>query len=54
LDPLQVSEVLDLPQRWKLVAYLCLGYADDEQDQPELEREGWAARQPPEVVLLKR
>ncbi|MBI2685776.1 MAG: 5,6-dimethylbenzimidazole synthase [Acidobacteria bacterium] len=54
LDPLQVPATLDIPGHWRLVAYLCLGYADDEQDQPELEREGWAARQPPEVVLLKR
>jgi 5,6-dimethylbenzimidazole synthase len=53
-DPLQVPAALDIPEHWKLVAYLCLGYADDKQDQPELEREGWASRQPPEVVLLKR
>jgi 5,6-dimethylbenzimidazole synthase len=53
-DPPQVQAALDTPAHWKLVAYLCLGYAEDEQDQPELEREGWAARQPPEVVMLKR
>ena len=53
-DPLQVQAALDTPAHWRLVAYLCLGYADGEQDQPELEREGWAARQPPEVVMLKR
>lgn len=53
-NPLRVPEALDVPENWKLVAYLCLGYADDEQDLPELEREGWASRQPPEVVLLQR
>jgi 5,6-dimethylbenzimidazole synthase len=53
-DPLQVLKALDIPEHWKLVAYLCIGYPDDEQDQPELEREGWASRQSPEVVLLKR
>ena len=54
LDPLPVPAVLDTPRHWKLVAYLCLGYPDSEQEWPELEREGWAARQSPEVLLLKR
>ncbi len=54
LDPLQVPDALDLPIHWRLVAYLCLGYAEDEQDQPELEREGWATRQPEAVVLVQR
>jgi 5,6-dimethylbenzimidazole synthase len=54
LDPQQVLQVLQVPDQWKLVAYLCLGYPEDEQDQPELEREGWALRQPPENVLLQR
>jgi 5,6-dimethylbenzimidazole synthase len=54
LDPLRVGQALDVPEHWKLVAYLCLGYAEDEQDEPELERAGWAARQPPAVVLVQR
>jgi 5,6-dimethylbenzimidazole synthase len=54
LNPAAVPQALDVPERWKLVAYLCLGYAEEEQDHPELEREGWADRQPPEVVLLRR
>jgi 5,6-dimethylbenzimidazole synthase len=54
LDPRQVLQELDVPDHWKLVAYLCLGYAEDEQDQPELEREGWAVRQPPETVIVRR
>jgi len=54
LDPLSVPRALDIPEHWKLVAYLCLGYAEDDEDLPELEREGWAERQPPEVVLLQR
>jgi 5,6-dimethylbenzimidazole synthase len=53
-DPAQAQAALDIPAHWRLVAYLCLGYAEEEQDQPELERVGWAARQPPEVVMLKR
>jgi 5,6-dimethylbenzimidazole synthase len=54
LDPVEVLTTLEVPDHWKLVAYLCLGYAEDEQDQPELEREGWAQRQPPGIVLLQR
>lgn len=54
IDPLQVGQALDIPKHWNLVAYLCLGYPDDEQDHPELEREGWAARQPPEFALMQR
>jgi 5,6-dimethylbenzimidazole synthase len=53
-DPAQAQAALDIPAHWRLVAYLCLGYAEEEQDQPELERVGWAARQAPEVVMLKR
>jgi 5,6-dimethylbenzimidazole synthase len=54
LDPLQVSKDLDVPGQWRLVAYLCIGYPEDEQDHPELEREGWAARQMPESALVLR
>ena len=54
LDPRQVLKELAVPDHWRLVAYLCLGYAADEQDQPELEREGWALRQPLETVLVQR
>jgi len=54
LDPQQVIQELGVPHDWRLVAYLCLGYAEDEQDQPELEREGWAVRQPLDNLLLHR
>jgi len=54
LDPQQVIQELGVPHDWRLVAYLCLGYAEDEQDQPELEREGWAARQSLDNLLLHR
>ena len=54
LDPRQVLQDLDVPDHWRLVAYLCLGYAEEEQDQPELEREGWALRQALENVMVRR
>ncbi len=44
LDPAEASATLDLPQGWSLVAYLCLGWPEEEHDDPELERHGWEQR----------
>ena len=54
LDPLSVPKELEVPEHWKLVAYLCLGYAEEADNQPELERAGWAERQALGVVLVER
>ena len=35
---------LDLPKGWTFVAYLCLGWPEEEHDDPELERHGWEQR----------
>lgn len=44
LDPQVVHAALDVPQTWKLVAYLCVGWPEEEHLDPELERHGWQAR----------
>ncbi len=44
LDPVRVSETLQTPAAWSLIAYLCLGYPVEEHLDPELERYGWQAR----------
>jgi 5,6-dimethylbenzimidazole synthase len=44
LDPDRVRETLSVPRSWKLVAYLCVGWPDEEHLDPELERFGWQAR----------
>jgi 5,6-dimethylbenzimidazole synthase len=44
LDPAEVSAALEVPAGWKFIGYLCLGYALQEDDTPELERAGWEAR----------
>ena len=44
LDPDAARAVLDLPEGWTLVAYLCLGWPEEEHDDPELERRGWEQR----------
>jgi 5,6-dimethylbenzimidazole synthase len=44
LDAERLAKDLDAPGGWRLVAYLCLGYPEREDDTPELEREGWERR----------
>ena len=44
LDPVALGEALSVPQDWALVAYLCVGWPEDEGDKPELECAGWEAR----------
>jgi 5,6-dimethylbenzimidazole synthase len=45
IDPAEVAQALDVPGSWRLIAYLCIGYPQEEHDDPELERAGWQARQ---------
>src|SRR5262249_30994660 len=44
LDPAAVHRMLDLPPHWTFIAYLCIGWPEEEHDDPELERHGWEAR----------
>jgi len=44
LEPDRVNQALDVPAGWKLVAYLCVGYPEEDQDVPELVRAGWQDR----------
>jgi len=39
-----VSAALDVPARWRLIGYFCLGWPQAEDDVPTLEREGWEQR----------
>jgi 5,6-dimethylbenzimidazole synthase len=54
LDPAAITATLDVPAHWKLVAYLCLGYPAAESDIPDLEREDWEHRRPPDAFLTRR
>ncbi len=52
LDPERLSADLEVPASWRLVAYLCLGWPEEELETPELERAGWERRTPaPELVV---
>jgi hypothetical protein len=37
--PEEVTDALDVPPSWRLVAYLCVGYPAEEHADPELVRE---------------
>jgi 5,6-dimethylbenzimidazole synthase len=54
LDPSTIADVLDVPGEWSLVAYLCVGYPEEEHLDPELERRGWQAREDSARVVLQR
>lgn len=41
LQPSEINRILDVPDDWRLIAYLCLGYPQRESDEPELARLGW-------------
>ena len=43
LDPAEVTRALDVPEGWRLVAYLDLGWPAEEHIDPELERHHWEA-----------
>jgi 5,6-dimethylbenzimidazole synthase len=53
LDPREIGALLDVPAAWKLVAYLCIGYPQEEHLDPELERYGWQARLPRGEILRR-
>jgi 5,6-dimethylbenzimidazole synthase len=44
LDPEAVKKTLDLPSDWSFVAYLCIGWPEEEHEVPELERREWEKR----------
>ena len=44
LDPKRLARDLDIPASWRLVAWLCVGWPEEESDRPELERLGWESR----------
>jgi len=41
LEPDAVRETLSAPREWKLIAWLCIGWPEEESDVPELVRAGW-------------
>ena len=50
LDPVRLAQDLAVPEAWRLVAYLCIGWPEAESETPELERQGWEVRRDRLVV----
>lgn len=46
LDPQRLNADLDVPTDWTLIAYLCLGWPQENTLTPELETKGWETRAP--------
>ena len=54
LDPARIKAILDVPEDWALIAYLCLGYPEEEHLDPELERSGWQRRMRADRFIVQR
>ena len=54
MKPDGVRALLEVPATWSLVAYLCLGYPEEEHADPELERCGWQPRVDPTTFVIQR
>ncbi len=44
LDPARLRRDLAVPDAWRFIGYLCIGWPEEEDSVPELEREGWESR----------
>jgi 5,6-dimethylbenzimidazole synthase len=54
LEPDVVAQTLEVPEHWRLIAYLCIGYPEQDHIVPELVREGWQDRIDPDALTLER
>lgn len=54
VDPGTVARILDVPQGWQLVAYLCIGYPREEHLDRELARAGWESAADDATAILER
>jgi len=50
LDPSRLAETLEVPSAWTFIAYLCVGWPEEEHLTPDLERAGWQTRLPHPVL----
>ncbi|MEN2978110.1 5,6-dimethylbenzimidazole synthase [Tistrella bauzanensis] len=54
LDPAPVVALLDVPDDWRFIGYLCIGRPAELHEVPELERRGWQDRQSDCRQVLRR
>jgi 5,6-dimethylbenzimidazole synthase len=53
IDPAEAIAALDVPADWKLIGYFCIGYPQDEDDVPALERASWEHRRSAPSILRR-
>ncbi|UFX49095.1 5,6-dimethylbenzimidazole synthase [Bradyrhizobium sp. 41S5] len=53
-NPGRVHEILEIPDTWKFIGYLCIGYPQAEFDRPELEQAKWESRRSPGEFTIRR
>lgn len=46
LDPARLCRDLSVPDRWRFIGYLCIGWPERQSDTPELAQLGWENRAP--------
>ncbi|MDQ8729723.1 5,6-dimethylbenzimidazole synthase [Bradyrhizobium sp. LHD-71] len=54
LNPTRIRTILDVPESWKFIGYLCIGYPEEVSDRPELERTNWEFRRAPAEFTIRR
>ncbi|MBF0248636.1 MAG: 5,6-dimethylbenzimidazole synthase, partial [Alphaproteobacteria bacterium] len=54
VEPTEIDRILDAPEGWRFIAYLCVGWPEEEHEDPELVRHGWQDRIDVEDVIFKR
>ncbi len=54
VEPEVIGGILDVPLGWALIAYLCIGWPEEEHLDPELERAGWQQRLDVSGLVLER
>lgn len=54
VDPAAIGRILGVPEGWTLVAYLCIGFPEEEHLDPELVRHGWQQRLSLAGCILQR
>ena len=46
LDAPALTRDLECPEGWSLIAYLCIGWPEEDTEVPELAKAGWESRTP--------
>jgi 5,6-dimethylbenzimidazole synthase len=54
VEPEEIVRILETPTDWRLVAYLCIGYPQEERLDPELERLRWERRRDVDEMVTRR